>query len=198
MKPPREDGLWGVVSRYCHWHVLGLTILQETSFSGPKTVTRKVSTSSAKNSTAMLVTVVQPDVTSPNRLPSNGSGDELSPWHVSVGAESGPRKTMAPPRRVTSTEQRRVITTELWRTFDLRHEQCASMWWRCQDVAVGLSQVPDLHRDSAVAEITQLTWAALHKLCVMSTTADNGNYGDVQGLCRRHRHAFSCGHTIEL
>ncbi|KAI0225008.1 hypothetical protein LSAT2_024036, partial [Lamellibrachia satsuma] len=91
------------------------SMLVETSFSGPKTVTRKVSTSSAKNSSAMLVTVVQPDVTPPARLPSNGSGggDELSPWHVSVGSEPGPRKTVAPPRRVSSTEQRRVITTEL-------------------------------------------------------------------------------------
>lgn len=131
-KSTRVDGPRIMTSRFCYWRVLGLSILQETSFSGPKTVTRKVSTSSAKNSSAMLVTVVQPDVTPPARLPSNGSGggDELSPWHVSVGSEPGPRKTVVPPRRVSSTEQRRVITTELWYTFHSHNEHYAATW-RC-------------------------------------------------------------------
>ena len=93
--------------------ILGVSNLQETSFSGPKTVTRKVSTTSAKNLTT--VTVIQPDErTSSSRLASNGSGDEMSPWHVTSGAAPPlvPRKT--PARRISAAEQRRVITTELW------------------------------------------------------------------------------------
>lgn len=79
-----------------------LSLKQETSFTGTKAVTRKVSTTSAKSlpsKTMSQVVVVSRSQSESSPASAAVNGSELSPWHVNNVTENGVQ------RRITLTTE---------------------------------------------------------------------------------------------